>query len=162
MAAKCSSVCVPLERLGRRAVVGKFDGGRMSSDAGAVLLRSANTVFNVIGRVAGCFSDHREAGRVEHPVEALIGQRVSGLALGYEDLNGDDRPRPGHRHEPRRLRCLGANLVARADRRANRTGYSTLGRAGGSATMRFAISVGGWQAMSLGASRGLHRHGAAR
>ena len=71
MTTKCSSVCVPLEGLGRRAVVGKFDGGRMSSDAGAVLLRSANTVFNVIGRLAGCFSDHREAGRVEHPVEAL-------------------------------------------------------------------------------------------
>ena len=93
MTTKCNSVCVPLEGLGRRAVVGKFDGGRMSSDAGAVLLRSANTVFNVIGRLAGCFSDHREAGRVEHPVEALIGQRVYGLALGYEDLNDHDRLR---------------------------------------------------------------------
>ena len=93
MTTKCSSVCVPLEGLGRRAVVGKFDGGRMSSDAGAVLVRSANTVFNVIGRLAGCFSDRREAGRVEHPVEALIGQRVYGLALGYEDLIDHDRLR---------------------------------------------------------------------
>ena len=58
-----------------------------------VLLRSANKVFDVIGRLAGCFSDYRDAGRVEHPLETLIGQRVYGLALGYEDLNDHDRLR---------------------------------------------------------------------
>ena len=93
MATECNSVRVPLEGLGRREVVGRFDGGRMSSDAGVVLLRSANKVFDVIGRLAGCFSDYRDAGRVEHPLETLIGQRVYGLALGYEDLNDHDRLR---------------------------------------------------------------------
>ena len=93
MITECHSVSLPLQDLGRRQVIGKFDGGRMSSDAGAVLLRAANGLLDVMGRLAGCFRDHRDAERVEHPLEALVSQRVFGLALGYEDVNDHDRLR---------------------------------------------------------------------
>ena len=120
MATECNSVRVPLEGLGRREVVGRFDGGRMSSDAGVVLLRSANKVFDVIGRLAGCFSDYREAGRVEHPLETLIGQRVYGLALGYEDLNDHDRLRDDS------LVALALGRVSRAERNQTKGRSKTL------------------------------------
>ena len=90
MATECKSVSVPLEGLGGREVLARFDGGRMSCDAGVVLLRSADKVFDVVGRLARCFTDYRDGDRVEHPLQALIGQRVYGLALGYEDLNDHD------------------------------------------------------------------------
>ena len=47
MATECKSVSVPLEGLGGREVLARFDGGRMSCDAGVVLLRSADKVFDV-------------------------------------------------------------------------------------------------------------------
>ena len=93
MATQCSSDAFPLGDLGRRQVVGKFDGGRLSSDGGAVLLRAANQAFQVLGWLADCFVDHRQPARVEHSLESLLGQRVFGLALGYEDLNDHDRLR---------------------------------------------------------------------
>ena len=69
------------------------DSDRMSSDAGALLLLVVNELFDVTGRLAACFSDGRAEERIEHLLEALIGQRVFGLVLGYEDLNDHDRLR---------------------------------------------------------------------
>ena len=90
MATQCTSDAFPLAGLGRRHVVGKFDGGRLCSDGGAVLLRAANQAFQVTGRLAACFIDHRNPARVEHSLESLLGQRVFALALGYEDINDHD------------------------------------------------------------------------
>ena len=93
MHTQCNSVDLTFEGLGRREVIGKFDGGRMSSDGGSVLLRASNRVLDLTARLARCFSDYRDERRTEHSVEALVGQRVYGLALGYEDLNDHDRLR---------------------------------------------------------------------
>ena len=93
MPTECKSGELSFQLPDRRKVVARFDGGRMSSDAGAVLLRGANELFGVTGRLAACFSDYRSRERIEHPLEALIGQRVFGLALGYEDVNDHDRLR---------------------------------------------------------------------
>ena len=93
MATQCTSDAFPLAGLGRRHVVAKFDGGRLSSDGGAVLLRAANQAFQVTGRLAACFIDHRNPARVEHSLGSLLGQRVFALALGYEDINDHDRLR---------------------------------------------------------------------
>ena len=99
MAAQCTARQLEFEGLGRRRIVAKFDGGRMTSDGGALLLREADHLFNVTQRVADAFADYRDPVRIEHDVKTLVAQRIFALALGYEDLNDHDRllrrPRPG-------------------------------------------------------------------
>jgi hypothetical protein len=76
--------------LGSRRVVGDFEGGAITSDAGGLLLREVAEGTRLLERFAGCFVDHRDRRRVEHTVEELVAQRVYGIALGYEDLNDHD------------------------------------------------------------------------
>src|SRR5512147_1559702 len=64
---------------GRRVVAG-FDGGRVTSDAGALLLGATDRAIGLIDRFAGCFSDGRSAKDVEHAVATLVCQRVFGIA----------------------------------------------------------------------------------
>ena len=90
MPTQCNPAELRIEGPGRREVVARFDGGRMSSDAGAVLLREADRVVGVTAKLASCFTDFREPARVEHDLEALVAQRIYGVALGYEDLNDHD------------------------------------------------------------------------
>lgn len=87
MNTECNDKQLEFHGFGRRRVVGRFDGGKLSSDGGGLLLREVEQRCHVLKRLAGCFVDHREGERIEHSVEALIKQRVMGLALGYEDLN---------------------------------------------------------------------------
>ena len=93
METHCTTEQLIFEGLGRRSVVGAFDGGRLTSDSGVLLLREADRLFDVTGRLAACFSDYRNPARVEHRLETLIAQRVLSLAAGYEDLNDHDRLR---------------------------------------------------------------------
>ena len=93
MATHCTPQQLEFEGLGRRRIVARFDGGRMTSDGGALLLREADHLFNVTQRVADAFVDYRDPGRIEHDVTTLVAQRIFGLALGYEDLNDHDRLR---------------------------------------------------------------------
>jgi hypothetical protein len=76
--------------LGSREVLADFDGGDISSDGGALLLRETERLTGIIRQFAACFTDHRKADLVEHSAEELIAQRVYALALGYEDLNDHD------------------------------------------------------------------------
>jgi hypothetical protein len=78
------------QQLGRREVIGRFDGGMISSDAGGLVLREVERCFGILKRFSGCFRDYRDAQRIEHSIETLISQRVYGIALGYEDLNDHD------------------------------------------------------------------------
>ena len=93
MQTECTSPQLEFEGLGKSQVVGKFDGGRMTSDGGALLLREADRLFDVTGRFAACFVDHRNPLRIEHDLKTLVAQRVIALALGYEDINDHDRLR---------------------------------------------------------------------
>lgn len=79
-----------------REVVARFDGGEITTDAGALLLRETERKVGILRRLAECFTDHRRADRIEHGVDAMLAQRVYGLALGYEDVNDHDRLR----HDP--------------------------------------------------------------
>jgi hypothetical protein len=76
--------------LGRREVLADFDGGDISSDGGALLLRKTEQLTGIIRQFAACFTDHRDPDLTEHSVEHLLAQRVYGLALGYEDLIDHD------------------------------------------------------------------------
>ena len=90
MRPQCTVGELRIEGPGRRQVVARFDGGRMSSDGGAVLLREADRIVGVTAKLASCFTDFRDPARVEHDLEALVAQRVYALAPGYEDLNDHD------------------------------------------------------------------------
>jgi Transposase DDE domain group 1 len=91
--AECNQELFPFEVLGKREVVGRFDGGYVVSDGGALLLRQVERRADILGRLASCFTDQRDPLRIEHSVEQLVKQRVYGLALGYEDLNDHERLR---------------------------------------------------------------------
>ena len=77
----------------RRQVTAQFDGGMISSDGGAVLLREVDRRINLLPRLAACFEDRRDPKLIEHQVSELVAQRVYALALGYEDLNDHDQLR---------------------------------------------------------------------
>ena len=90
MGTECTRGQLEFQGLGRRRVEGAFDGGYISADGGAVLLREVDERFGVTQRLAACFSDYRDEDLIEHSVLDLVRQRVYGLALGYEDLNDHD------------------------------------------------------------------------
>ena len=90
MKTECTAEQLEFHGLGRRVVVGEFDGGKISSDSGGLLLREVEHRTHILKRLANCFSDQRAAEQIEHSLESLIKQRVMGLALGYEDLNDHD------------------------------------------------------------------------
>jgi hypothetical protein len=90
MRTECTGAQLEFHGLGRRVVVGEFNGGRISSDSGGLLLREVEQRTHILKRLTGCFDDYRDPGQIEHPLESLIKQRVMGLALGYEDLNDHD------------------------------------------------------------------------
>ena len=71
----------------------QFDGGVISSDGGALLLREVDRRINLLPRLADCFEDRRDPNLIEHQVGELLAQRVYALALGYEDLNDHDELR---------------------------------------------------------------------
>jgi Transposase DDE domain group 1 len=106
-----------------RRVVAAFDGGRMTSDAGAMLLGATERVIDLVGRFAGCFADDRAPELIEHEVRTLVGQRVYGIALGYEDLIDHDELR----HDPV-MAVLAGKLAARRKDCAPVAGKSTLNR----------------------------------
>ena len=85
MGTECTAGQLEFHGLGRRVVVGQFDGGKISSDSGGLLLREVEQRTHLLKRLAGCFTDHRNADQIEHSLESLIKQRVMGLALGYEE-----------------------------------------------------------------------------
>lgn len=93
METQCIQEQMAFQQLGRREVMGRFDGGKISTDAGGLLLREVERRLEILKRLGGCFRDHRGPERIEHSLESLISQRVYGIALGYEDLNDHDRLR---------------------------------------------------------------------
>src|ERR1700722_16963137 len=90
MQTECNAERFEFGAVGRREVVGSFDGGVITSDAGALLLAATDRVIGLVDRFAGCFNDYRRQELIEHRVATLVGQRVFGIALGYEDLNDHD------------------------------------------------------------------------
>jgi hypothetical protein len=93
MNTQCNPFQLEFHALGRRKVIGKFDGGNITSDAGGLLLRETEKKTGIVRQFAKCFKDLRDPHRIEHSVTELIAQRVYGLALGYEDLNDHDELR---------------------------------------------------------------------
>ena len=127
---ECSLSRFEFQDLGARQVVAAFDGGKVTSDGGGLLLREVEARFGFVERFAACFTDHRDPDLVEHPLPDLLKQRVFGLCLGYEDLNDHDLLR----HDPLlavlvgKTDPLGEQRVRAADRGKALAGKSTLNR----------------------------------
>lgn len=68
-------------------VIADFDGGRLTSDAGGLLLREVDRRMGLTKALAACVSDPRDPTKITHQLRTLLAQRIFGVALGYEDLN---------------------------------------------------------------------------
>jgi Transposase DDE domain group 1 len=90
---ECNQSNFGFEASGSREIVARFDGGTISSDGGAFLLRQTDKRLNLMARLAGCFLDGRNQIQVEHSVQEMLSQRIYGLALGYEDINDHEQLR---------------------------------------------------------------------
>jgi Transposase DDE domain group 1 len=123
MPTECSADLFGFGSVEGRAVVAGFDGGTITSDAGALLLGATDRAIGLTARLASCFSDRRRQEYVEHEVVTLVRQRVFGIALGYEDLNDHD----ALRHDPM-MAVLAGKLEARREDCAPVGGKSTLNR----------------------------------
>jgi len=123
MATECWQDSFEFGTVEGRAVVGAFDGGVISSDAGALLLGATDKAIGLVDRFARCFRDARHPESIEHTVATLVGQRLFAIALGYEDLNDHD----ALRHDPL-MGVLAGKLKARRKRCAAVAGKSTLSR----------------------------------
>jgi Transposase DDE domain group 1 len=123
MPTECNAALFEFARIEGRSVVAGFDGGKMTSDAGGLLLGAADRAIGLIDRFAQCFTDSRSAELIEHTVATMIGQRVFGIALGYEDLVDHDELR----HDPI-MAVLADKLTAKRKNCAPVAGKSTLNR----------------------------------
>jgi len=123
MPTECSPDCFAFPPVEGRDVVAAFDGGTITSDAGALLLGGTDRAIKLVDRFAACFSDSRSQALIDHEVATLVGQRVFGIALGYEDLIGHDTLR----HDPM-MALLAGKLAARRAECAPVAGKSTLNR----------------------------------
>ena len=123
MQTECSADRFGFARVEGRAVVAGFDGGKMTSEAGGLLLGATDRAIRLVDRFAECFADSRAPELIEHTVRTLVGQRVFALALGYEDLIDHDELR----HDPT-LAVLAGKLSARRKDCAPLAGKSTLNR----------------------------------
>ncbi|MGA7934348.1 MAG: IS1380 family transposase [Kovacikia sp.] len=120
---QCSAQTYSFGQLERRQVVADFSGGQITSDGGLILVAEIDRRYRVSERVAACFADQREQGRVQHALSDLVSQRLYGLVQGYEDLNEHEQLR----HDPMFGIAVG-KLASEQVRCAPLAGKSTLNR----------------------------------
>jgi hypothetical protein len=116
---ECNQSSFGFEACGSREIVARFDGGTISSDGGALLLRQTDKRLNLLARLAECFLDGRNQEYVEHSILEMLSQRIYGLALGYEDINDHEQLR----HDP-----VFGILAGREELEEPLAGKSTLNR----------------------------------
>ncbi len=116
---ECTQSSFGFKACGKRKIVARFDGGTISSDGGAFLLRQTDQRLNLLSRLAVCFLDGRNQEQVEHSILEMLSQRIYGLALGYEDIND---------HEQLRTDPVFGILAGRKELEEPLAGKSTLNR----------------------------------
>lgn len=130
MKTECNTTQLKLQALHSRDIIAKLDGGNITSDSGSVLLREVEKRTHILERLSNCFTDYRNPKFIEHTVEALIKQRVLGIAMGYEDLNDHDHLRQDpllgllcEKQDP-----MGSDRRMKRDKGKSTAGKSTLNR----------------------------------
>ena len=84
---ECTRTALTFSSLKRQQIVADFNGGRLTSDAGALLLREVDRRIGLTQSLAECITDPRDPAKIRHDLRAMLAQRIFGIALGYEDLN---------------------------------------------------------------------------
>jgi hypothetical protein len=84
---ECNGLPLRFSRLGRRKIQADFNGGQLTSDAGAALLREVDQRIGLIDAMAACIPDPRDAAKITHDLRTMLAQRVLAIAMGYEDGN---------------------------------------------------------------------------
>jgi hypothetical protein len=83
--------CLLFPEIFAKPAVLHFDQRQSSSDGGAILLKAAERCYGLIGGLAGCLEDKRQAGKVDYRLDQLLAQRVFSIACGYPDANDSAR-----------------------------------------------------------------------
>jgi hypothetical protein len=73
--------------VGRKKIQADFNGGSLTSDAGALLLREVDKHLGLIDAINNCIPDPRNPFYTVHQQRTMLAQRIFAIALGYEDLN---------------------------------------------------------------------------
>jgi hypothetical protein len=89
----CSPEALHFARAGSKAVVANFRGGRLITDSGALLLREVERRLGLFDALDRCIPDPRQPELITHEQRSLLAQRITAIALGYEDLNDHQRLR---------------------------------------------------------------------
>ncbi len=106
-----------------RKVIADFSGGRISSDAGIVLMAELDRKLKITSRFAECFRDYRDLSYIDYSVHKLLAQRVYGIILGDEDVNDHDKLR----YDPALAIALGKLNFIESNQRSL-AGKSTINR----------------------------------
>jgi len=98
----------------RKKVTAAFDGGRITSDGGVMLLAAAERRLGIADKLAALIADPRDPNLVTHSVADILRARILAIACGYEDGNDLDRLRsdPGFKLACGRLPDSGTDLCS--------------------------------------------------
>src|SRR6202161_4310514 len=83
--------CLLFPGIFRKPVVAQFDQREGGSEGGARLQKAADRHYGLVAGLAACLRDERQAGKVDHSLRELVGQRVFSIACGYPDANDSGR-----------------------------------------------------------------------
>ena len=100
--------------VGRKTLTAAFDGGRLTSDGGVMLLAVAERRLGICDRLATLIADPRDPSRVVHPLADILRARILAIACGYEDADDLDHLRhdPGFKLACGRLPESGRDLCS--------------------------------------------------
>ena len=100
--------------VGRKKITAAFDGGRMTSDAGVMLLGQAEGRLGVADKLAAVIADPRNPLLITHSLDSIFRARILAIACGYEDVDDLDHLRkdPAFKLACGRLPDTGHNLCS--------------------------------------------------
>ena len=87
---ECNSQPLLFSSLKQKIIQADFNGGHLTSDAGAALLREVDKRIGLIDAITNCIGDPRQPAKITHDLRTLVAQRIFAIAMGYEDLNDHD------------------------------------------------------------------------
>ena len=109
-----SGTPISFPAVGRKKLTAAFDGGRLTSDGGVLLLAQAERSMGICAQLAACIADRRDPARVIHTLPDILRARIFAICCGYEDADDLDtlRDDPGFRLALGKLPGSGAGLAS--------------------------------------------------